>query len=511
MTHNINIGNNNIDKHLIYKDKYPKNNIFWGLGIENEVYLEFKNKKKVNKMMILKNHEPERYSIKYYSNYKSEYLVQLLIKLEKELKPIYECPILINSHTFTKTDINNNHKTIYKNNIIPNSDFLGKTVLDILQETDNYFNDTIDKKWTFDGDTIEFFTNDFVNVNLKSVIKELEKNKKEFVERLNFNLKMNNIFQDYGEIQIMKQNYPFAMFLTNLENIGIFNNGTLHYNLTLPTYINKYGKIDDKNKFIYVHLNAIKIIQWLEPILITIYGSQDPFSKLKNFMDENSFSHVSQRCAVSRYISLGTFDTDDPKTGKFLTIKTNEHPMKYNDNWWYNIYNKISAYIKLERIGLDINFNKHFNHGIEIRFFDYISNNDLVYESFEFIIYLMDYILDNENNNLENPIKNELWNLLIINIMVHGKKYNLSLQEINLYNSLFNINIVNNNVVEVYYEIFYFLVTKYNNILKINESKYLLIPIGRYSSLVLEEQEIESYKINNFIKYKTKNLTNNIL
>jgi histidyl-tRNA synthetase len=30
---------------------------------------------------------------------------------------------------------------------------------------------------------------------------------------------------------------------------------------------------------------------------------------------------------------------------------------------------------KLDKIGLDINFNKHYNHGIEIRFFDHINVN----------------------------------------------------------------------------------------------------------------------------------------
>jgi hypothetical protein len=29
-------------------------------------------------------------------------------------------------------------------------------------------------------------------------------------------------------------NHPFAIHLTNLNNVGIFNNGTIHFNITLP-------------------------------------------------------------------------------------------------------------------------------------------------------------------------------------------------------------------------------------------------------------------------------------
>ena len=39
------IGNNKINKHIKYKCKYIKNDIYWGLGIENELYLEFEKKK----------------------------------------------------------------------------------------------------------------------------------------------------------------------------------------------------------------------------------------------------------------------------------------------------------------------------------------------------------------------------------------------------------------------------------------------------------------------------------
>ena len=65
----------------------------------------------------------------------------------------------------------------------------------------------------------------------------------------------------------------------------------------------------------------------MEPLIISIYGTPDPFSYIvqsKNSINQdiinNSllFSSCSQRCAVSRYISLGTYDTTIMKIGKLL-------------------------------------------------------------------------------------------------------------------------------------------------------------------------------------------------
>ena len=74
------------------------------------------------------------------------------------------------------------------------------------------------------------------------------------------------------------------------------------------------------------------------------------------------------------------------ETGKILVTEIDNFP----DYFWYNKYHKTSAYNKLEKNGLDINFNKHYTHGIEIRFFDHMSNPRLIRESFEFIVNLID-------------------------------------------------------------------------------------------------------------------------
>jgi len=498
------IGNNQTDKHQFYKDKYPFDTIFWGLGIENELYLEFEKYKLIDKKILILNHKRERYSVDYYSSYSTELLDKAFKYLDNKIDVNYLCPILLNSHSFTKTDKNNNSKTTYEKIPKPNKKFQDKTLQETLEEHDDYFKSNSSNHWIFDGDTIEFLTLNFVNPKLYNVIKELNTNKHLFISKINNIFESEQIFKEYGKINFMKKNHPFAIYMTNLNNVNMFNNGTLHFNITLPTKLDSSGNIENKQNFIQIHKEAIKIIQWLEPLIITVYGSADPFSLCDNFEYKKLFSLVSQRCAVSRYIGIGTYDTNKMTPGKILTIPIETHPHYSKNNWWFNKYYTNCAYNKLKEIGLDINFNKHYAHGIEIRFFDYINQNDKLYESFEFIIYLMDIILDlNENNekkNITNPITNDLWNELTFGIMSLGQEYNIKDEIIIFLNDILDIKIEPSvSVIQVYYQIYWQLKIKFNEIKfnnssigQQNNSGYLttFIPKGKFSKLCLSQQQI---------------------
>jgi hypothetical protein len=459
------LGKNHITKHIKYKDYYKPSTIYWGLGIENEIYLEFEKKIKIKKDFFLNNHVKERYSIDYYTNYKKEYLNDAFEHLSNYIPDTMYIPHLLNSHSFTKTDINNEPETLYKKVYDVNPNFSGKTLQKVLNEYDKYFSETYGNKWIFDGDSIEFTTVNFFNTNLNKTIKELKTYKTEFINKLNDAFDELNIFKEYGEVKIMSKNYNFGIYRTNSNNVAMFNNGTMHYNITLPTELDKDGNIVDKLKFIKDHKNAIKIIQWLEPFIIAIYGSPDVFSKMPKYKNSNLFSRSSQRCAISRYIGIGIYDTDNMEIGKILTCPYSKHPCNDLEYWWFTKFYKNNAYKMLDDIGYDINFNKHYNHGIEIRFFDHITDETNIYESFEFIIYLMDYILDSNNKiELENPIKNKIWNNIVLNTMIYGLSYNLSFEEIDIYNKIFNINIRSTSIEDVYFEIYWNLMVKYNKI-----------------------------------------------
>jgi hypothetical protein len=423
--------------------------------------LEFDKKKRFEKEEFVKNHKSERYSVDYFSNYKNKYLDQAIHIISKDVESI-ELPILLKAQSFSKTDVYNQSETLYKRGCPPNPRYSGKPLLDILMERNPYFKTSYETKWLFDGDTIEFPTRNFYNTNLKSVLTELKETKKEFIQELNNTLKKDNIFEFYGSVKIMDQNHPFATYMTNLNNIAMFNNGTLHYNITLPTELDENAKIKDYAKFVKEHSNACKWIQWMEPFFLAKYGSADPFSKIPYLCpDVQEFaSGASQRCAVSRYIGVGTYDTDTMEPGKILT-KSIDQIQKPHQDWWFDRFYANASYTRLDEIGMDINFNKHFNHGIEIRFFDHLSKTDQIEESFVNLIHLMDQALEKD---AENPVKTPEWNDFVYKTMIHGKNYLLNENEIAIYEKLFERTIESRNIIRVFDEIFASLAQKYTEI-----------------------------------------------
>jgi hypothetical protein len=421
------------DKHKIYAEQYQKSTTYWGLGIENEVYLEFEKPYFV-KRSDFKNHKSERYSVNYFKNYKPEFLEKAIQETMDVLvdvsTPSLAVPILVNAHSFTKTDIFNEPQTLYARGTPKNPRFSGKTWIQVLAEEDPFFEENFSKSWMFDGDTIEFVTRRFYNTTLDNVVQELSSSKVEFIEKLNHVMKKHNIFQDYSPIHVMKKNHPFVSYMTNVGNLAMFNNGTLHYNITLPTALDENSKIANWNSFVETHRSAIRAIQWIEPFLLAVYGSPDPFVNFtKNCKDQ--VCHASQRCAMSRYIGIGTFDTEQMTRGKILTAKIENLSCAKVEGWWFNEYYKDNGYNRLDEMGMDINFNKNFNHGIEIRFLDHLTDVNDVKHSFECIIYLMDLVLDKlaKGETFENPIQSSLWNRVVVQSMKQGREYVLSQEE----------------------------------------------------------------------------------
>jgi hypothetical protein len=441
------IGKNSSDKHTKYKESYGKNELYWGIGLENELYLEFEKKVQVEKKKFLNYHKRERYSVDYYKNYVEEYVDCGF--LYKSFVESIELPVLLNSHSLTKTDKMNQSKTLYTKLCEPNPKFCGETLWELAMKN-AYLADNFQKNFTFDGDTIEIITQNFYNTQHNCVLDEYKQSKKDFITNLRSVFSENSVFPEYGEIGFQKDNHQFAIYLTNFHNIGIFNNGTLHFNITLPTQLREDGIIYDKVRFINIHKNYIKLIQFMEPFFLAKFGSPDQFSTIKCDYAK-LFSACSQRCAVSRYIGIGTYDTDTMKTGKLLQDDSSIFDVVTKDYGWYNQFYKNCAYTKGEKMGYDINFNKHYNHGVEIRFFDHISDDAKINEVLKDLIYLGDWAL--ENDIVENPIKNETWNGLVAKCMRQGKNTQLSFQELELYNSLFKTKFLNQDICSLYDEI----------------------------------------------------------
>jgi hypothetical protein len=437
-----------LEKHRNYLEHYKPNDYYWGLGIENETYLEMSTKLDIDKSNFYsKLAKRERYSVNYFNSYKPgiyDYCIQNINLSDK-------VPILVNAHSFVKTDINNNHMTTYTTNPQPNPKFNGKTIYEFLCEEDSYFKDEYMKSFIFDGDTIEFISQNFYKSTVKEVISNLLDAKYRFINKLRIIFEKHKIFADYGSISICETNYPFITFMTNFKNCSIFNNMTYHLNFTLPTQLTDKCYIKDYKLFIEQHKNAIHLIQWIEPVLIALYGTGDVFSSINK-----NLTNTSQRIAKSRYIGLGTYDTDKMEPGKILQISSENNHLSNLDYWWFNKYYEVSDYTKETQIGVDINFHKHKNHGIELRIFDYFEKSKLE-EIMIFIILLLDFSLENKINS---PVKNKSWNEFVVNILL-DKDTKISGNIKNEFEKIFNINLYNQSILEFYNIIYKKLLKKY--------------------------------------------------
>jgi hypothetical protein len=153
--------------------------------------------------------------------------------------------------------------------------------------------------------------------------------------------------------------------------------------------------------------------------------------------------------------------------GKILTIDVNKLKLNELEYWWFNKFYENNAYVKLDKIGMDINFNKHYNHGIEIRFLDHLSDEKEIAETFEFLIYLMDFALESDwILSYENPGSSCVWNGLLVNIMKQGQNYILSEEEAGFFRDMFFMEkpFLTNGLRDVFDGIFSHLIRRYTKV-----------------------------------------------
>ncbi len=420
----------NLPKHHKYKSRYKPNEVYWGLGVEHETYLETSKLKRVTLTDLKEKRARERYSVDYLTVYNKESLDKALEGLFTDPHSGFTIPILMNAHSFQKTDIQGEHKTTYERVPKPNPKFSGQTIFEWMQkENPDVFKEDYEASFLFDGDTIEFVTQDFYKATVSDVMHELIKTEKDFLRALN-SLPREGIIKTYAPFKIAEKNYGFASYLTNLKNNALFNNGTLHINITLPTKLNEKGEIEDFEAFKEKHANYAKAIQWLSPLIVAKYGAYDPLCESKTNGD--LFAAGSQRVAVSRYIGLGTYDTDTMEVGKILT-KPREC---LKDIEWYESFHQKAGYKLLNELGMDINFNKHYAHGIEFRILESLPYSDL--ESImQTLVHLADFSLI---HNMSNPKKSPLWHSIAEKCVYDGMGYFMDVSDQNELYNIFKIH-----------------------------------------------------------------------
>ena len=429
-----------LEKHKKYKSKYGENELFWGLGIEEETYLQFTKLLFVAAPIIRTCHGEERYSVDYYSSYKTGYKTYF-DKVFPDTSGCIAMPHFINSHALSKLNAEGVHDTTYEKVPKPNPKFKGKTFFADLQEFyPAIFLDEYEKNFIFDGDSIEFMTLRFYRTNAKNVIRELLYYKQRFLQKINEFLIHKKQWKEKGLLEYPQRNPGWAVFFSNPRNIVMFNNGTYHINITLPSFLGtKNPDLDAPPPLLYPqvfqqqHKQAILLYQWLEPFLIAMYGTPDPFAT--HFPE---FARGSQRCAISRYIGVGTYDTTNMPEGKILTIEIDKIRAAETPFWWYRRFHEKSAYKPLAKIGLDINYKKHYNHGIELRFFDWFPEERLE-ELLVFLVSLADCAI--ERGEVDSPAMSETWNHLVLGIFKEGSNFKMTNEMTGMYEKILGIEL----------------------------------------------------------------------
>lgn len=411
-----------LPKHNHYKSAYRKFDWYWGLGIEHETYL--KSKQVVEFQTFIQTMKPERYSVNYLSVYDTEVFYEALQKYFTERGGRITVPVLMNCHSFMYTDIFGTHKTTYEKVPKANPKFSGKTMFEWCSERSKWLTEHFGTNYVWDGDTVEFVTQGFYKARVKDVLNELRTTEDAFMAELN-RLPRHGVLGQYGPFTVAApRNEPFATHITNPGQFAMFNNGTIHINLTLPTRLGWGAAPLCWRSFVKKHRRLARLIQWLEPCLIAVYGSGDPLSQV-----DERFAKGSQRVAVSRYIGLGTFDTDTMPRGKILQIPRGNLP-------WYDWLAQRTAIQPLDKIGLDLNFNKHGAHGLELRCFDQMPW-DALEEVLHRLVIVMDCSL--QIQSVENPVRDPVWQSAAGEALLEGRAWMVSLDHMERFAKVFGI------------------------------------------------------------------------
>lgn len=411
----------------------PIRKYYWGIGLENETYLQFEESLIVSGQFIQEKMGRERYSIDYLKCYRAGSLEKLLARTFESNKN-YMVSQMMNSHSLEKLDIHFQHKTIQSAPpLLDNPDYAGKSILELFLEKQPFqIQSMLTQKNNpmgsiiFDGDTIEFVTKYYENRTIQESFNELKASKKLFLDKLN----EAKILP--GPLTYPQYNIGINMFMSNQKKLVLFNNGTFHFHFTLPT-LTEDSRIVDYAAFDQAHHKAIYLLQWFEPLFIATLGSPDIMSVISDKFDmEEKFAGGSMRNAMSRYTGVGTYHKSMPK-GKVLTFPVDEFRkllnfQKEENIWWRDRIESELCYELLSDVGLDFNREKLYQSGYEFRSFDEFPTEYLP-EVLHAIVLISEHAQHDEE--IEWASNNVIWNNLVFKTLTQGYKTEMTEEEKN--------------------------------------------------------------------------------
>lgn len=346
----------------------------------------------------------------YYRAYKAAALTAALAKVVADVSGGLTVPVLMNCHSLMDCDVFGEHALTYEREPKANPRYAGKTMYEWASEHNPWLRDELGRVFMWDGDTVEFMTQDFYCATVERVMRELVTGRNRFVAEMN-RLPRAGVLAGYGPLRLASPvNEPWATYLTNQRGVAMFNNGTIHINITLPTRLGWNRRPLCWRSFLEGHRRLARLIQWMEPLWVAVYGSGDPFAA----RGLGRFAAGSQRLAVSRYIGLGTFDTDTMPQGKILQLPREPlGPLP-----WYDWLHARTDYEPMDVIGLDLNFYKHHCHGLELRFFDQMDDASLR-AVMEDLVTLMD--IAQSSPTIPNPRGDVRWQRAAGEALLEGR------------------------------------------------------------------------------------------
>ncbi|MDP4817652.1 MAG: hypothetical protein NWR69_01445 [Flavobacteriales bacterium] len=411
----------------------PIKKYYWGIGLENETYLQFEESLIVSGQFIQEKMGRERYSIDYLKCYRAGSLEKVLARAFDSSKN-YLVSQMMNSHSLEKLDIHFQHKTIQSAPpLLDNPDYAGKSILELFLEKQPFqIQSMLAQKNNpmgsiiFDGDTIEFVTKYYENRTIQESFNELKASKKIFLDKLN----ETKILP--GPLTYPQYNIGINMFMSNQKKLVLFNNGTFHFHITLPT-LTEDSRIVDYTAFDQAHHKAIYLLQWFEPLFIATLGSPDIMSVISDKYEmEEKFAGGSMRNAMSRYTGVGTYHKSMPK-GKVLTFPVEEFRkllnfQKEENIWWRDRIESELCYELLSDVGLDFNREKLYQSGYEFRSFDEFPTEYLP-EVLHAIVLISEHAQHGEE--IEWASNNVIWNNLVFKTLTQGYKTEMTEEEKN--------------------------------------------------------------------------------
>lgn len=348
---------------------------------------------------------------------------------------IFNIPICLKANYVMDHDTGCNSALVYipqANRFSRNIAYSGKPIIELIRGAVVLRTMMDSGLLSFDESLIKISTSDIYDTTTEKCIHELITSCEDITHNLRNIFSEHDILSSYGLVRLQDYNYCVVKYFDDPIHYFSFSPGA-SYNifLMLPTDLNLTGVPKNMNEFIEQHNNAIRAIQWIEPLMIAVYGTPDLLSVF-----DPSFSKGSKRNSIGSESCPGSYDS----TKEYSTDTTTDMPS------WFHQYHTNTGYVVNTVFGLDIILRKTKCYGIEIRFMDHVLPSHM-YNIINIILLLCQHAL---TNPVSNPVTNTTWNDAILRALRDGHEMRLCHEYINCINKEFEMELSSSSLIDFF-------------------------------------------------------------